>query len=160
MSRSIGPGLRHYWRRLSALPAGKQLFSRILGRYVPYTGTLGAVIVQLEPGHSVIRLADRRRVRNHLRSVHAMALANLGEMATGLALMNSLPDATRGILRHFDISYEKKARGELLAECYCEIPASNAACEHVIGCDIRDAQGDVVSHVKATWLIGPEPVQP
>jgi hypothetical protein len=38
MARSLGPALRHYWRSAGKLPAGKWLFSRILGLAVPYTG--------------------------------------------------------------------------------------------------------------------------
>ena len=156
MSRSIGPQLRKQWQRLQRLPGGKYLFSWLLGRFVPYTGTLGACIEVLEPGHSVVRLSDRRKVRNHLRSVHAMALANLGEMASGLALMNGLPDNTRGILAGFNIEYLKKARGELLAECRCEVPASNSEHEVDVLCEIRNTDGDIVTVVRAQWLIGPE----
>ncbi len=115
MSQSIGPVLRTQWRRLAALPGGKRLFSLVLGRYVPYTGSIGAVIQRLEPGLCVASLPDRRCVRNHLGSIHAMALANLGEMVTGLALMNSLPDSARGILTGFAVDYLKKARGR--ADC-------------------------------------------
>ena len=82
-----------------------------------------------------------RRLRNHLHSVHAMALDSLGEMATGLALMNGLPDKMRGLLR---------------AECRCEIPSSNQDRELDVSCEIRDTAGDVVSVVTAHWLIGPE----
>jgi acyl-coenzyme A thioesterase PaaI-like protein len=156
MARSIGPGLRHYWQRLSALPAGRRLFSHLLGHYVPYSGTLGATIEQLEPGHCVVSLRERRKLRNHLDSVHAMALANLGEMATGLALMNSLPEKARGILKRFDIDYLKKARGRLMAECRCEIPADNQERELAVQCEIRDMAGALVSVVTAHWLIGPE----
>lgn len=156
MAQSIGPGLRKHWRRLAVLPAGKQLFSRLLGQYVPYTGLLGATVAVLEPGRCVVMLKERRKLRNHLKSVHAMALANLGEMATGLALMNSLPQDARGILRRFDIDYLKKARGLLTAECDCDIPASNHECEIAVNCEIRDSAGDVVSVVTAHWLIGPE----
>ncbi|MDH3831707.1 MAG: DUF4442 domain-containing protein [Gammaproteobacteria bacterium] len=156
MSRSIGPQLRKHWQQLQRLPAGKWLFSWLLGRFVPYTGTLGACIEVLEPGHSVVRLSDRRKVRNHLRSVHAMALANLGEMASGLALMNSLPDNARGILAGFNIEYLKKARGELLAECRCEVPASNSESEVSVLCEIRNTDGDIVTVARAQWLIGPE----
>ena len=156
MSRSIGPVLRTQWRRLSMLPGGKWLFSRMLGHYVPYTGTSGACIDRLEPGHSVIKLRDRRKVRNHLKSVHAMALANLGEMSTGLALLNSLPDNTRGILAGFHVNYLKKARGALVAECHCVVPDNNHECEVEVLCEIRDAAGDVVTEVRADWLIGPE----
>jgi acyl-coenzyme A thioesterase PaaI-like protein len=86
-----------------------------------------------------------------------MALANLGEMATGLALMNSLPDKTRGILTGFHIEYLKKARGLLIAECHCEIPNSNRQREFTVDCDIRDAGSEVVSRVTAYWLLGPVP---
>lgn len=144
------------WRRLASLPGGKRLFSLVLGRYVPYTGSIGAVIHRLEPGLCVASLRDRRCVRNHLGSIHAMALANLGEMVTGLALMNSLPDGARGILTGFAVDYLKKARGELTAECRCEIPADN--CEHAyqLTGNIRDAEGDIVSIAQARWLVGPE----
>jgi len=156
MRQSIGPGLRAQWRRLAALPGGKRLFSLVLGRYVPYTGSIGAVIQVLQPGMCAASLRDRRRVRNHLGSVHAMALANLGEMVTGLALMNSLPDRARGILTGFDIDYLKKARGRLTAECRCEIPADNSEREYQLTGEIRDAAGDIVSLAKARWLVGPE----
>jgi len=156
MTRSIGPVLRSQWRRLSVLPGGKWLFSRLLGSYVPYTGTLGARIEVLAPGHCVVRLRDHRKVRNHLRSVHAMALANLGEMSTGLALVNGLPDNTRGILAGFHVNYLKKARGSLVAECRCAVPENNHEREIEVTCEIRDADGDVVTEAWARWLIGPE----
>ena len=156
MSHSIGPGLRAQWRRFTALPGGKWLFSMVLGRYVPYTGSIGAIILQLEPGLCVVSLRDRRYVRNHLGSIHAMALANLGEMVTGLALMNSLPDKARGILTGFSVDYLKKARGRLTAECRCEIPVDNTEREYELSGEIRDAQGDTVSIARAHWLVGPE----
>lgn len=101
-------------------------------------------------------LRDRRTVRNHLHSVHAMALSNLGELVTGLALMNSLPDNTRGILTGFSIDYMKKARGRLTAECRCSIPADNAEQTVVLAGEITDRAGDVVATMQAHWLIGPE----
>jgi len=159
VARSIGPGLRHHWQRLSCWPGGKWLFSRVLGLTVPYTGKLGSRVQTLVPGYCVVILCDRRKVRNHLRSIHAMALANLGEMVTGLALLNSLPDRTRGILTGFSISYLKKARGTLTAECRCEIPNSGDTCELTLTGIIHDTAGDTVATAEARWLIGPEKEQ-
>lgn len=156
MSRSVGPTLRKHWQRLAGVPGGKWLFSRLLGRFVPYTGTLGARIDVLDPGHCIVRLDDRRRLRNHLKSVHAMALANLGEMATGLALLNGLPDNMRGILAGFHIEYLKKARGRLVAECHCVVPDNNAEREVEVLCEIRNPDNEVVTVARAQWLIGPE----
>jgi acyl-coenzyme A thioesterase PaaI-like protein len=156
MARCIGPALRLYWSRLSSLPGGRWLFSRLLSSLVPYTGSIGACVRTLEPGHCVVTLRSRRKVHNHLKSVHAIALCNLGEMATGLALMGSLPDQTRGILSGLCIEYLKKARGRLTAECYCEVPESNEKRMYEISGEIRDGENDLVATVKASWLIGPE----
>ncbi|MGD2056947.1 MAG: DUF4442 domain-containing protein [Gammaproteobacteria bacterium] len=157
MATSIGPGLRQHWRRCASLPGGKWLFSRLVGLRAPYSGTLGAQVVELEPGRCVVVLRERRRVRNHLDSVHAMALANLGELATGLALMNSLPDQARGILTGFSIDYLKKARGRLTAGCRCVIPSSNLERECLLTGEIRNEDGEVVAIARARWQVGPEP---
>jgi len=156
MARSTGHTLRHYWRQTSRLPGGTRLFSRVLGFIVPYTGTLGAEIRTLAPGHCIVSLRERRKVRNHLHSVHAMALANLGEMATGLALLNGLPDNARGILTGFSITYLKKARGLLVAECRCAVPDNDERREYRINGEIRNADGATVAEIEARWLIGPE----
>lgn len=156
MARSTGPTIRHYWSKASALPGGKWLFSRLLGIVVPYTGTLGARIEVLEPGFCRVKLTDRRRVRNHLHSIHAVALCNLGEMATGLALLNSLPQGARGILTGISVDYLKKGRGCLYASCRCAVPEHCEEQTHVLTGVITDARGDRVAEVEAHWLTGPE----
>ena len=156
MTQSIGPYLRGNWLRFSNKPGGKWLFSRIIGFTVPYTGSIAANVSLLEPGHSVITLKERRKVRNHLRSIHAIALANLSEMVTGLTLLNSLPDDTRGILTGMQIQYHHKARGLLTAECVCEIPENNAEKEVQVSGEIKNEVGEVVATATATWRIGPE----
>jgi len=160
MSRALdSPGgrLRALWARLSPLPGGRWLFSRVLGRMVPYTGSLGATVVHFEPGHVRVQLPDRRRVRNHLRSVHAIALANLGELATGLSLIGALGPDVRGILTGLDITYSKKARGLLEAEAKCSIPEVTENIEQVVRTEIRDLAGDTVAVVNARWRLSPVP---
>ncbi|MEE9493959.1 MAG: hotdog fold domain-containing protein [Gammaproteobacteria bacterium] len=156
MSQSIGPRIRKLWKLAASKPGGKWLFSKLLGKMVPYTGSIHALVEILEPGYCRIRLIEHRRIRNHLRSVHAIALCNLGEMVTGLALMNSLPNATRGILTELSINYTKKARGKLTADCHCEVPKDNSEQSCLLVGEIRDQKGDLVSEVRAHWLIGPE----
>ena len=152
-----GERLRASWRRLSKLPGGKTLFSLLVGWMTPYSGTIGARVAELEPGRCRVTLRDRRRVRNHLASVHAMALANLAEMTSGLAVLVGLPAGVQGIVTGFSISYLKKARGLLTAECRVSGLNVTSEQEYEAPVSITDTQGDVVAHATARWRLRPIP---
>jgi len=150
-----GPRLLALWRRLAPRPGGRTLFSLLIGRMVPYSGTIGARVTHLEPGHARLVIRDRRRVRNHLDSVHAVALANAGELASGLAMLTGLPATVRGIVTHMGITFSKKARGPLTAEAWVSIPDVHGPVEHVVVAKVRDESGDVVATVEVRWRLDP-----
>lgn len=142
------------WNRLSPLPGGKRLFGWFLGRRVPYSGTIAPRVVSLEPGRARIELRDRRRVRNHLESIHAIALANLGELTSGLAMTTALPRDVRGIVVSLRLEYTKKARGTLTAEAHCDVPEITGDTQYDAIATIRDDAGDVVARAIVTWKLG------
>ncbi|MFQ5525327.1 MAG: hotdog fold domain-containing protein [Thermoanaerobaculia bacterium] len=152
---SPGQRLLARWNRLRGIPGGKALFSYMVGRGAPYTGTIGARIAELEPGYVKAELRDRRKVRNHLRSVHAVALTNLGEVASGLATLTALPTSVRGIVTNLSTEYTKKARGRLTAECRSQVHDVEEPTPHEVEAVIRDRSGDEVARVRVTWLLSP-----
>jgi len=150
----IGTWIRGGWQYARRVPGGRKLFSRALGLAIPYTGSIGAEVLELEPGYAKVQLADRRAVRNHLESIHAIALSNLGELTGNLALVASLPDDARFIVTKLAIEFKKKARGRIVAECRCAPPESSERKEYELRVDLRNSDDEVVASVVLSTLVG------
>jgi acyl-coenzyme A thioesterase PaaI-like protein len=149
--------LQNAWHRMSRVPGGRRLFDLLLRWMVPYSGSIRPRVVELEPGRAVVTVRDRRRLRNHLRSVHAIALANLAELASGLAMTLALPASARGIPVRIRIDYLKKARGTITAHGRATPPAAvTGETEADATAELTDQDGDVVATATVTWKLAPE----
>lgn len=147
--------LRAWWTRFRDLPGGPWLFSRIFGFAIPYSGSVSPRIRVLQPGRAVIAMGDRRGVRNHLTSIHAIALTNLAEMTTGLALGYGLPDGMRTILVRVECEFLKKARGTITATCDAPVFTEIVEKEVLVESVLTNDAGDLVAKGRAVWLAGP-----
>lgn len=85
-----------------------------------------------------------------------MALANLGELASGLAMTTALPDGIRAIVTRLTIDFTKKARGTLTAIGTGSPPLR---IEGPMDVDVKtlisDESGEEVAVVHVTWRIAP-----
>lgn len=144
------------WKLLSSIPGGRKLFSYALGLYVPYTGSIHPDVREVKRGYARVAMADRRRVRNHLNSIHAVALANLIELTGNLALFSSMPPDGRFIVKEMNVRYEKKARGEVVAESETPVLESSEEAEFDLDVTIRDSEGDVTTRGTLLTLVGPK----
>jgi acyl-coenzyme A thioesterase PaaI-like protein len=149
--------IRDAWNLMSGLPGGKVMFSRLVGRMAPYTGSIHATVTVLRSGYAEVQMADRKAVRNHLDYVHAVALANLGELAGNVALAYSLPDDARFIVSGMEIEYTKKARGTITAIGEPPVPRTSVRAQYDVPVSLRDASGDEVAKVILHSLVGPKP---
>lgn len=147
--------IRTLWDRLSPLPGGNQLFSRLLGRRIPYTGSIHPQVLQLAPGFATIQMKDQRSLRNHLDSVHAIALTNLAELTGNAALAYSLPDDARFIVTELTMRYLKKARGTITARCQCPPVTTNERKAYSLEVQLFDPQNELVAVGTLQSLVGP-----
>ncbi len=147
--------IREAWDRLQRVPGGKRVFSRLIGMAAPYSGTIGARVEEVGRGHARVTMADRRSVRQHLGSVHAIALMNLAELCGNVAVAYSLPDGMRFIVSGMSIDYTKKARGTITAEVEVDVPQRIERRELEVMVVMRDPEGDEVARATLKTLIGP-----
>ena len=154
-----GQNLLKAWEIAKRIPGGKTLYARALGTIVPYTGTVRPRLLELNAGHATLLLRDRPSVRNHLRSIHAIALANILELCSGLALLTTLSPQQRAILVALEISYQKKARGPIIASADCQKLDETAAIpqEHIIEAVATNQKGQIVATAKAKWRVDNHP---
>jgi len=149
--------IRQAWDLLSGVPGGKVVFSRLVGRLAPYSGTIHAKVTVLRTGYAEVEMADRPAVRNHLDCVHAVALANLAELAGNIALAYSLPDDARFIVSGMEIEYVKKARGRIRAVGEPPVPRTSTRAAYDVPVTLRDESGEDVARAVLHSLVGPKP---
>ena len=70
-------------------------------------------------------------------------------------MLMALPPTVRGIVTGLAITYLKKARGTLIAECRCDVPVVETETSFDVHTDIRDESGDVVAQATVTWRLAP-----
>lgn len=148
--------VRDAWDRLHGAPGGDALFHLLLRVLVPYTGSLGARVLELRPGYAEVELVERFAVRNHLRSIHAVALANLVELCGNIGVMYGLPDDARFIVSGMDLRYDKKARGRVRAVARTPVLTSSERRELEVEVEVLDATDTVVCRGTLHTLVGPK----
>ena len=151
------PWLYRMWLQCRRWPLGSRLFSWAMNRKIPYSGNLHAHVCELSPGHCLLQIRERKALRNHLHSLHALALANAGELCSGLALHTLLPNHQRGIVLEICSRYLHKARGKLLAQGRVLDPLPETEGEIRVQGELRNEAGDIVSVTEVRWKIGLKP---
>jgi acyl-coenzyme A thioesterase PaaI-like protein len=142
--------------RLGNSSVGRWLFSRLVSRQAPYFATIAPRVEALQPGHCVVRLRDRRRVHNHIGTVHAIALCNAAELAGGLATDAAVDKTQRWIPKGMTVRYLHRASGTLTATAHVSIPPAGSIAQdaHAL-VEIRNSALEVVFDADITMWISP-----
>ena len=149
------------YRRITRWPGGEWLFSRAVCWRAPYFATIAPRITRLEPGRCEATLRHRRKVTNHIGTVHAIALCNLAELSGGLMTDASIPASMRWIPRGMQVEYLKKAVGRMQAVATPDFSpmASADAYELPVTVTITDAAGEAVFRARIAMWVSPNPLR-
>lgn len=125
-------------------------------RRVRFAGTGGVRFESLDAHDAVLTLACRRRVQNHIGTVHAAATALLAETASGAVFGLNLPSDRLPLLKCMHIDYLRRSSGALRAQA--TLTADDVAYitqsprgERVIPVRITDAEGNEPVQCRMTW---------
>jgi acyl-coenzyme A thioesterase PaaI-like protein len=145
------------YRKLVSLPGGRWLYGRLICFKAPYFATIAPRFVALEPGRCAVDIRDRRRVHNHIGTVHAIALCNAAELTAGMMTDVSIPSSMRWIPRGMTVQYLAKAKGTLHAEATPEAAAVEATSGYgwPVNVTVRNAAGEEVFRARIDMWVSP-----
>ncbi len=89
--------------------------SKAMGRVIKYAGTSGLRFEKLTPNECIIVIPNRKKVQNHIGSVHAAAMGLLAETATGFMTGLTVPDNRIIVIKSMSLEYLKQASGDMKA---------------------------------------------
>jgi len=101
------------YKKFQRWPGGQWLFSRLFSQKAPYFATIGARFTELRPNFCEVFLRKRRKVQNHIGTVHVIAICNAMEMAMGALAESTIPEELRWIPKGMTLSYTAKATSDL-----------------------------------------------
>lgn len=107
------PDVYALYRKLASKPLGKRVFSLLYAEAAPYFATVRPRVVDVRPNRAELMIGKRRRVQNHIKTVHAIAICNGLEAAMGLVAEASIPKDRRWIPKGMDVRYVAKADSDI-----------------------------------------------
>lgn len=139
--------------KVAGFPPGVRalLITTMFTSQVRFAGTGGVKFVELEEGRAVLTLRNQRKVQNHIRGVHAAAMALLAETATGAVLGMTIPDTHIPLLKTMHVDYVRRAKGALRAEATLPPELRQRV--------LTEEKGDVAVPIRVTDEDGQEPIK-
>ena len=101
------------YSKATRLPQGQRIFSVLFALKAPYFGTVRPRFTELRPNHAELVIRKRRKVQNHIGTVHVLAICNGLEAAMGALAEATIPAHKRWIPKGMDVSYTAKATSDI-----------------------------------------------
>ena len=127
------------------------LLDYALGSTIKFIGTAGLHCESLQQHQAVFILKNRKKVRNHIGTIHAAATGLIAETASGMVIGMNIPDDKIPVLKTMHIDYRKRTTGNLKAVATIS--------DEQIGRLFAEEKGDMLVSVTVTDEANIEPVE-
>lgn len=102
-----------FYNKFNRFIFGNKLFSFIVCRTAPYFASASPLVTSLELNSCECVIKKRKRVTNHINTVHVIAICNGLEMAMGVMAEASVPNHLRWIPKGMNVEYTAKATTDI-----------------------------------------------
>ncbi len=141
---------------LKTLPLGIYTYSGLTGFFAPYSGSVNPIVTRFTMSECEVTMNDHAWLRNPFQSIHALALANLGELSSGMLMVSNIQQhrSVVGIPVRISSQYFKKARGKITAKCKLDSFGAlirDKPKETEVHAELLDETMSVVARTTVTW---------
>ena len=163
MLKNIGLTFFDYLLKNSHSELNRNLLTFVLNRKIAFNLPHKIRIEALETAHALVSLPLIKRNTNHLGSIHACAIATIGEFAAGLTLLKDFGIRDyRLIMKDIHVEFKKQATSNLQARVRRKESTTSAmlkdltelnSCVIQIETSVTDTNDLEIATVKTTWQL-------
>ena len=141
------------------------LLNRLMSHIVPFNRPHGFRVIKVTDDSVQTSAPYHKKNFNHVKGIHACALATVGELSAGLALMSHFsPLEYRIIMSNITIDYHYQAKKNITATAHFDSNKKNMVLESIktlgktsetVVTELTDTDNQSIATVKTTWQIKP-----
>lgn len=141
------------------------LLNRLMRHAVKFNKPHGFQVITISPDYVQTFAPYHKKNFNHVRGIHACAIATVGELAAGLILMyHFTPQDYRIIMSHIEIDYHFQAKKNIIATAtlspteklmILDLLKSDGKTLQTITTEVKDEDHQSIATVKTVWQIKP-----
>lgn len=151
--------------KLSQNPTGLKLkiLNGVFEKIIPFNQKMGINILRFSDEMIKVQLPYKKRNFNHIKGIHACALATLGEFCSGVLLTKAFPVSKyRPIMENLEATYYYQAKKKIEGVAKLSPEAKEKAMEEIksgskttvaMTTEIFDVDNNHIATVKTNWQI-------
>ena len=142
----------------------RKLLNMGLNRMVPFNRPHGIEVIEISDNHLKTKIPYKKANFNHIKGIHACALATLSEFTTGFLLLSRLnPEKYRLIMQSLQMDYHYQAKMDAFGTFYISkewleeliFDPLRSTDKIVVDCEVKiyDKEGNHISTGLVSWQI-------
>lgn len=128
---------------------------------VKLVGTCKVEVLKLTNTEAEFKLENRKKVQNHIGTIHAAGMALVAETATGMVVGMNVPDDKIPVIKTMQVNFVKRAVGALTAKAHLtdeqiESILTTEKGEVDVAVTVTDEEGKEPTEARMIWAWTPK----